>query len=353
MNAKSIRRRGTRIAAAGLALATALALAACGASGGGASNGSTGFDDHGRAAAGGTPQAPAATDQVPGGNPTGAGGSTNDGTSGGGGKPVNVTPDIVPRALVRTGQITVRVKDVNVAASTAIGLANGAGGYIGGDDRQVAAQRSVATLTLRVPVARFDQTLAAVAALGAEQSRTVSTQDVTSQVIDVASRIKSEQASLDRVRALFSQAKTIGDIISLESELTQREANLEALQAQQAALSDQTALSTITATLLGPDASVVAAPKPEKKGFVAGLAKGWHAFVSSLTWLATVIGALLPFLVVLALVLWAALFTRRRMRSRRQTAPAVAHGPLPSYPSSGPTETATPPAPEAPSGPTT
>ena len=329
------------IAATGLALATALALAACSTSSGGASS-TSGVDFGGqRGVAPQEPQAPAPTDAAPPGQPTNAsGGSDGDGSQfgGGGGKPVNVTPEIIPRALVRTGQITVRVKDVNLAASNAIGLANGAGGYIGGDDRQIAAQRSIATMTLRVPVAKFDQTLAAVAALGTEQNRTVSTQDVTSQVIDVASRLKSEQASLDRVRALFSQAKTIGDIISLESELTQREASLEALQAQQAALTDQTALSTITATLLGPDASVVAAPKPAKKGFVGGLEKGWHAFVASLTWIATVLGALLPFLVVLAIVLWATVFTRRRLRSRRPTAPMIAHAPLPAYPPGGAAE---------------
>jgi hypothetical protein len=254
------------------------------------------------------------------------------------GGPGHVTPDIIPRALVRTGQITVRVKDVNVAASNAIGLANGAGGYIGGDNRQIDAQESVATITLRVPVAKFDDTLAAVAALGTEQGRTVSTQDVTQQVVDVASRLKSEQASLDRVRALFSQAKTIGDIISLESELTQRESDLEALEAQQAALTDQTALSTITATLLGPEAQVVTVPKPAAKGFVAGLSKGWHAFLSSLTWLATVLGAVLPFLVLLAILVWVGLIARRRGQARNAAAPFEQRAPLPAYPGGAPSE---------------
>src|SRR5262249_60272583 len=101
---------------------------------------------------------------------------------------------------------------------------------------------------------RLDGTLPAGGNPGTGTGSTVSTQDVTSQVIDVAARLRSEQASVDRVRALLAQATSIGEIVSIESELTQREADLESLESQQANLNDLTALSTITATLLGPQA---------------------------------------------------------------------------------------------------
>ena len=229
-------------------------------------------------------------------------------------------PAVVQRSIIHTGDITVRVADVNQAATQAEALADAADGYLGGDDRQIDAGQSTATLTLRVSADRFDATMAAIARLGKEQSRTVSTQDVTSQVIDIAARLRTQQASVDRIRALLAKATTIGEIVSIESELTQREADLESLEAQQAKLGDLTTLSTITVTLLGPQAHLVVAKKTEhKSGFVAGLSRGWHAFLASMAWLLTVLGAVLPFAIGIALVAWLARLLVRRLQARRPT----------------------------------
>jgi Domain of unknown function (DUF4349) len=238
-----------------------------------------------------------------------------------GGTTVPVQPAVNQRSIIHTGQITVRVTDVTDAASQVTALATGAGGYLGGDNRQDDAGRSIATLTLRVPADRFDTVLAAIGKLGTEQNRTVSTQDVTSQVIDIAARLRTQQASVDRVRALLAQATTIAQIVSIESELTQREADLESLEAQQAQLGDLTTLSTITATLLGRQAA--AGPtKPKQTGFLGGLSRGWHGFLASVAWLLTVIGAILPFVVGLGLVAWVVRLVARRW-GRRTPAPAA------------------------------
>jgi Domain of unknown function (DUF4349) len=230
---------------------------------------------------------------------------------------VPVLPAVVQRSIIHTGDIAVRVRDVNQAATQAEALADAAGGYLGGDERQIDAGQSTATLTLRVSADRFDATLTAIARLGKEQSRNISTQDVTSQVIDIAARLRTQQASVDRIRALLAKATTIGEIVSIESELTQREADLESLEAQQAKLGDLTALSTITATLLGPQAQLIVAKKTERSGFVAGLSRGWHAFLASMAWLLTVLGAILPFAVGIALVAWLARLLVRRLQARR------------------------------------
>jgi Flp pilus assembly protein TadB len=140
----------------------------------------------------------------------------------------------------------------------------------------------------------------------------VSTQDVTATVIDLAARIQSQQASVDRVRALLARAQSIADITSIESELARRESDLESLKAQQRNLDDLTALSTIAVTLLGPDAATPAAPKPAQTGFLAGLKAGWKAFAASVGVLLTVLGAVLPFAVLIGVPLWLALVWRRR-----------------------------------------
>jgi len=241
-----------------------------------------------------------------------------------------VKPQQLPattRSIVYTGSITVRVDDVNKAANELVGLATGAGGFVGGDQRSLDAGKSTATLTLRIPADKFSKTLDDISHVsnGKEQSRRVSTQDVTANIVDLAARIQAQQASVDRVRALLAKAQTIGEITSVESELSRRESDLESLQGQKRALDDLTALSTIAATLLGPDAAGPAKPKPAQGGFVGGLKNGWHAFAATVGVVLLVLGAVLPFALVLgvplAFVYW---WQRRRTRAAKRAAAAGA-----------------------------
>jgi hypothetical protein len=229
------------------------------------------------------------------------------------GAPIN--PASLQRSIIYQGTITVRVNDINTAAAAASSMAVGAGGYVGGDNRVVDATRSTATLTLRVPAAKFEGAVDAISHLGKELNREMSTQDVTAAVIDVDSRVKTQQASVDRIRALLAQANSISEIVSLESELTSREADLESLQAQQRNLSDLTSLSTITATLLGPEAGPVAA-KPDHGGFVGGLKSGWHTFLASLRVLLLILGAILPFALIIGVPVLIAIAVLRRAGRR-------------------------------------
>jgi hypothetical protein len=227
---------------------------------------------------------------------------------------------IESRSLIFTGTVTVRVSDVGRAAADASALTTGAGGFVGGDDRTSTKDNSQARMTLRVPSARFTDVVDGVARLGREESRQLSTEDVTDQVTDVDARIATGQASVDRVRDLLARAQNIGEIVSLESELERREADLESLKSRKRKLDDQTTLSTVTAVLLGPQAATHA---PEQTGFLAGLKGGWNSFVASMRALLTVVGALLPWLVALAVPAAAVLWWIRRSR-RVRPAPASA-----------------------------
>jgi hypothetical protein len=234
--------------------------------------------------------------------------------------PVKVVPD--ERSIIYTGSITVRATDVNAAASAAATLATGAGGVIAGDERTSDNRRSEAKLVLRVPSDRFNAVLNDLAKLpgGTELKRAVSTEDVTEQVVDVNSRVATAQASVDRVRALLARAGTIGEIVQLEAEVSRREAELESLKARQRKLTDLTALSTITVTLLGEDAPT-AGPAEPQTGFMIGLKGGWQAFLASLQVLLTILGALLPWFLALGLPVFALVWLLRRNAARRRPVP--------------------------------
>jgi hypothetical protein len=238
--------------------------------------------------------------------------------------PAKLVPD--DRSIIYTGSINVRVSDVDAKAAEAITLAIAAGGFVAGDNRTVNASRSEAHLVLRVPSEKFTTTVTQLGHLGKEENRALSTQDVTAEVVDLDARITVAQASVDRVRALLARAQNLNEIVQLESEVSRREADLESLKARQRKLGDLTALSTITAVLLGPDAVGAKPAKKADTGFLAGLKGSWNALGTSLAALLTLLGVLLPWLIALGLPTLAVYWLLRRggwTRRRDQRAPVA------------------------------
>ncbi|GGL08687.1 DUF4349 domain-containing protein [Mangrovihabitans endophyticus] len=220
------------------------------------------------------------------------------------------------RSIIYTGSITVRVKNVTVAATQATGIATTAGGFVGGDDRHSSAGSDQATLELRVPADRFAAVVGKLVRLGNEELRSLSTEDVTEQTIDLDARIEVQQARVDSGRKLLARAESLDDLVMLEREVATREADLASLQAKKRRLADLVALSTITVILVDSDATTIG-DDDRPPGFLAGLSGGWHALVRSLGVLMTVLGGALPWLVAIGVPLWAVIFLLRRAGRRR------------------------------------
>jgi hypothetical protein len=229
--------------------------------------------------------------------------------------PAQIEP--AARSLTFTGSVTVRVDDVVKAADRATEIAATAGGLVGSDQRSIDADRSTAQLTLRVPADKFTSTLAELSKLGVEESRAVQTEDVTEAIIDLDARLATQKASVERVRALLAKAQSIGEVVSIESEVTRREADLASLQQRKDHLAGLIALSTITLNLHGP---AVAKPTTttNETGFVAGLKAGWNGFLASVKIVLTVAGWLLPWAIAIGVPVWAIVWlSRRRHRASR------------------------------------
>ncbi|MBC7374422.1 MAG: DUF4349 domain-containing protein, partial [Frankiales bacterium] len=210
--------------------------------------------------------------------------------------------------VIRTGELEVRVDDVDAAAAEVARLVTGARGQVEADDRARDGGPVRAVLRLRVPPSAFDATVSRVAALGKEQSRRLGSEDVTEQVVDLDSRLATQRASVERVRALLAEANTLGEVVQVEGELTRRTADLESLQARRTALRAQVDLASLTLRLTGTDAPTAAAGGP--LGFGDGLGAGWDALRAVARALGVTAGALLPFSPVL-LVTGALLWRRR------------------------------------------
>lgn len=225
--------------------------------------------------------------------------------------------------VVYTGSLTVRARDLNSALADVEGIVARVGGLIADERTSTGPDHGSparATLTLRVPPEDFRTVLNELGStLGTQLDRRQQIVDVTERVADVESRVQSARAALVRLRALYDKAQTIEEMLAIEAEITERQADLEAVQAQRKALAAQTEFATITLELVERAAAPPSPTSP--KGFVAGLAMGWKAFVAFGTNVSTFLGMAFPFLVPLGLLGLATWWARGLVRRHRPTPP--------------------------------
>jgi hypothetical protein len=200
--------------------------------------------------------------------------------------------------IIRNADMSLRVTDVRETVDRIDSITAQAGGRIASESVTSTGDSLYASVTARVPTDRLDSVITAVGDLGEVMSLSVVAEDVTAQGADLDARIEALQVSITRLRQLLASAETTKDLIEIEAELTARQAELDSLVAQRAALSDLVALSTLNVTVDPRSEAAVWTPP----GFVSGLESGWNALRTVTSGLVTLLGFLLPFLGVLAIL---------------------------------------------------
>src|SRR5262249_60730984 len=113
-------------------------------------------------------------------------------------------------------------------------------------------------------------------------------------------------------------------LLQVQEQISSDESSLEALLAQQRALSHETAYATVSLLLLGPRPPAAHHHKAGH-GFGAGLASGWRGLKAATTWLLGALGVLAPFTLVIAVIGGLVFLVWRRV-TRRGRGQAAAPG---------------------------
>ena len=320
-------RRTTSLTTVALvATAALIGLTACG--GGGAQSSSGGAAQGGSAAP--AQQKETGANKAPG---SGSRSATGSGSGFVGGTVGAAAPGGVAalalRRQIRTGDMTVQVPDVVVAAGKVRSIATLAKGVVA-DERTatgVPGELPTSTISLRVPEPGLDAVMDDVAGVGTVITRRQSSEDVTDQYVDTQSRVASQRDSVARIRKLLADARDISQIVQIEAELSRRQADLDALEAQLANLQDQTALATLTVSLTTQPPAPKKHVTHEQTGFLVGLNGGWKAFTGTFAVVLTVLGALLPFLLLAVLLGVPARLAWKRWLAQRPVSGAPAGAP--------------------------
>ena len=229
----------------------------------------------------------------------------------------NAAPEDQDRSLIVTGELYITVEDPLVAADQAANIVQSAGGRI--DARSETAPQGrdggSASLTLRIPADELDRVVDDLRELGTVDHFATNARDVTTEVTDLKAKISTLRDSTDRIQALLADAKDIKDIITLEDELASRQAELQSLEAQQRGLNDQVSMSTIDLSLT-TEPVVIVDDSPQT--FWDGVVSGWNGLVSFVSVALVILGVLLPWVALAALITVAVIGAVRVRRSRAQ-----------------------------------
>ncbi len=158
------------------------------------------------------------------------------------------------RMLIWRGSINIEVSNISNAVARVTDIAQETDGYVenlsdSGDVR--------ARLTLRVPASSLEPALASLGSIGKVTSRTISSQEVTEQYVDMEARLKTMIALRDRLRAVLDRAEKVTDILVIERELGRVQGNIDATQARLTSLRGRVQMASVSVTIqrrriLGP-----------------------------------------------------------------------------------------------------
>ncbi|HEX8738465.1 MAG TPA: DUF4349 domain-containing protein [Pyrinomonadaceae bacterium] len=232
-------------------------------------------------------------------------------------------PVRIERKIIRNGDLNLESNSPEDAMTKITAIAESKGGFVVESQQSTsdarAATRDIVTMTVRVPAAKFNETLDEIRKTASRVIlENVRGEDVTEEFIDIEARLKTEKALEQQFLEIMKQAKMVEDALNVQRQLAQVRAEIEKVEGRKRFLENQSSLSTIKIRLQTPTALSV-----NSTGFSAQLAqafgRGFDSALSFILGLVTFVIAILPFLlvVVLPLALVIRYFLKRQRRQKQ------------------------------------
>ena len=236
--------------------------------------------------------------------------------------------------IIRTGTMSIEVKDVGAALRTARDAIVGLGGYVGASTTSNDGEQPSAQITYRIPAAKWESALDLLRGLNGLTTKVVTEHteavEVTSQVIDLQARIANLRASETAFQGIAAKATKISDVLEVQGQLTQTRGEIETLTAQLKDLNDRAGYASLTVQYNVPILAVEVAQKGWDPASVideasASMVSVLQGLATAGIWFAIV---WLPILLVMGLVAVIAVAIARRLGYGRRTTGGLPPAPI-------------------------
>ncbi len=148
-----------------------------------------------------------------------------------------------------TGSLQLVVDSLPPALASAKSAVLATGGYVGASQESNDGDRPVATITYRIPAARWDDAISGLRGLAtkvvAEQTQAT---EVGGQIVDLEARLRNLRASEASLQGIAQGTGKVTDLLEVEAQLTGVRGQIEQLDGQRAQLEDQVAYGTLVTT---------------------------------------------------------------------------------------------------------
>lgn len=174
-----------------------------------------------------------------------------------------------------------------------------------------------ASLVVRVPEQLFETAIKRFSKLGDVRSVTTSSEDVTSQYVDLQARLRHYRAVERRLIGFLQETTTINQMLAVQDRIDQVQLTIEELSAQLKSMRETTTYGTLSVFVSERDATP--ATIQASNTFGGTLSNSIDLLGRGARVTALVLTALLPFIVVFGVIGVVAWYVVRRVRrSRRQ-----------------------------------
>ena len=156
--------------------------------------------------------------------------------------------------------VSVEVESVDGATSQVQAIAESLGGFV---ERLSGSGGSAGTrsdILLKVPQEQFPAAMERIEALGAVQFRSLGSEDVTNQHIDLTARLSIARKEEQSLLSLLERSDSVSELLSVERELARVRTNVEIAQSQLDLLEQRVALATIHVALFPQGTASAGAP---------------------------------------------------------------------------------------------
>ncbi|MGC1306305.1 MAG: DUF4349 domain-containing protein [Phormidesmis sp.] len=177
--------------------------------------------------------------------------------------------------LIKKANLSLRVDSLEEGLAQVREIINAQQGDLFSLTDQGESQRQI-TAQFRIPADRLDATLDSLTEVGTVLNRSITTEDVSSQLVDLQARISNARQSEKVLKEIMSRSGDISDVLEVSRELSNTRQSIEQMAAQQQSLQAQVRYSTISLSLQSAIAS-----SPNKPAFSRQLANSWEAATSS------------------------------------------------------------------------
>jgi hypothetical protein len=181
------------------------------------------------------------------------------------------------RAVAHEIQVVMRSPSPGNVVAQVIAMTEARGGYVVSSDIRAAAPGTLgAEVALRIPTTHVEPLLGALRKTGEIRSELRKGDDVSFEVTDTEARLVARRTIEKRLLELLSSARSVDDMLKVESELSRVRTEIEQLTGQSRSLAQRVEFALLRLTIESPEANRAA-----EDSFATRLANAFRSALST------------------------------------------------------------------------